>query len=73
MARAPDARAQQAKELFLSGMKLVDISRQLDVPEGTVRRWKSTYKWECERSDKKSERSERKRAKNERQEKPIAE
>lgn len=73
MARAPDARAQQAKELFLSGMKLVDISRQLDVPEGTVRRWKSTYRWESERSDKKSERSERKRAKNERKEKPIAE
>lgn len=73
MARAPDARAQQAKKLFLSGMKLVDISRQLDVPEGTVRRWKSTYRWESERSDKKSERSERKRAKNERKEKPIAE
>ena len=73
MARAPDARAQQAKERFLSGMKLVDISRQLDVPEGTVRRWKSTYRWESERSDKKSERSERKRAKNERKEKPIAE
>lgn len=73
MARAPDARAQQAKELFLSGMKLVDISRQLDVPEGTVRRWKSTYKWESERSDKKSERSEIKRAKSEREEKPVAE
>lgn len=73
MARAPDARAQQAKELFLSGMKLVDISRQLNVPEGTVRRWKSTYKWESERSDKKSERSERKRAKKTRKENPIAE
>ena len=73
MARAPDARAQQAKQLFLSGMKLVDISRQLDVPEGTVRRWKSTYDWGSERSDKKSERSEGKRAKNERKEKPIAE
>ena len=73
MARAPDARAQQAKELFLSGMKLVDISRQLDVPEGTVRRWKSIYKWESERSDKKSERSERKRAKKTRKENPIAE
>lgn len=73
MARAPDARAQQAKKLFLSGMKLVDISRHLDVPEGTVRRWKSTYKWESERSDKKSERSERKRAKKTRKENPIAE
>lgn len=73
MARAPDARAQQAKELFLSGMKLIDISRQLDVPEGTVRRWKSTYKWENERSDKNNERSEIKRAQKEHKEKPIAE
>lgn len=73
MARAPDARAQQAKELFLSGMKLIDISRQLDVPEGTVRRWKSTYKWESERSDRNNERSEIKRAQKEHKEKPIAE
>lgn len=39
----------------------MDIARQLDLPEGTVRRWKSTHHWESERSDKKSERSERKR------------
>ena len=31
------------------------------MPEGTVRRWKSTHKWDNERSDKKSERSERKK------------
>ncbi len=72
LARAPNARAQQAKELFLSGMKLIDISRQLNVPEGTVRRWKSTYKWESERSDKNDERSEKKRAQKEHNEKPIA-
>ena len=42
-------------------MKLVEIASQLNLPEGTVRRWKSTHKWESERSDKKSERSERKK------------
>lgn len=63
----------QAKEMFLGGMKLVEIAGRLNLPEGTIRRWKSTYKWENpngddnersdknnERSDAKSERSERK-------------
>lgn len=49
--------------MYKSGMKLVDIAGQLDLPEGTVRRWKSTYKWDGERSDSKSERSDKKRAK----------
>lgn len=40
--------------MFLKGMKLIDIARQLELPEGTVRRWKSTHKWESERSDKKA-------------------
>ena len=57
MARAPDARVDQAKELYQQGKKLVEISAQLGVPEGTVRRWKHTYGWDGERSGKKSERS----------------
>ena len=61
MARAPDQRIEQAKELYEKGLKLIDISKQLGVPEGTVRRWKCTHKWDSERSDKKSERSERKK------------
>lgn len=61
MPRKPDKRIEQAKEMYLSGMKLVEIAKQLDLPEGTVRRWKSTHKWENERSEKKSERSERKK------------
>lgn len=61
MARAPDQRIQQAKELYLQGMKLVEIASQLNLPEGTVRRWKCTHKWDSERSDKKSERSKRKK------------
>lgn len=47
-------------------MKLVEIASQLDVPAGTVRRWKSTYHWDSEqqneRSEKKSERSESKKS-----------
>ena len=42
----------RAYELFIHGMKLVDISAELGVPQGTIRRWKSTQKWDSERSDK---------------------
>lgn len=62
MARAPDPRIEQAKALYKKGMKLVEIASQLNLPEGTVRRWKCTYKWDSERSDKNSERSEKKKA-----------
>lgn len=65
MARAPNKKAEQAKAMYLKGTKLVDIANQLDIPEGTVRRWKYTYKWDSERSDKKNERSEKKKSKGE--------
>lgn len=61
MARAPDKRIEQAKAMYLKGMKLVEIASQLNLPEGTVRRWKSTHGWDNERSDKNNERSERKK------------
>lgn len=61
MARAPDKRIEQAKEMYLQGQKLVEIASQLNLPEGTVRRWKCTHKWDGERSDTKSERSHRKK------------
>ena len=54
MARAPDARIEQAKAMYLEGKKLVEIASQLNLPEGTVRRWKCTHKWDSERSDKKA-------------------
>ena len=60
MARAPDQRVQQAEAMFLTGKKLVEIANELNLPEGTVRRWKSTYKWVSERSENNSERSEKK-------------
>lgn len=61
MARAPDARYEQAYELFKQGKKLVEIASQLNLPDSTVRRWKCTHKWDSERSDNKNERSGRKR------------
>jgi uncharacterized protein YjcR len=44
----------EAEQLYQEGMKLVDIAEKLDIPPGTIRRWKSTYKWgdNTERSDK---------------------
>lgn len=60
MARAPDHRAERARDMFLTGKKLVDIANELGVPGSTVRRWKHTYKWEGERSEKAVERSEKK-------------
>ena len=63
MARAPDKRIEKAKAMYLKGMKLVEIASQLNLPEGTVRRWKSTHRWDNERSDKKSERSHQEKEK----------
>lgn len=61
MARAPDPRINQAKAMYLKGMKLVEIASQLSIPEGTVRRWKCTHKWDDERSDKKANVRKRKK------------
>lgn len=61
MARAPDPRIEKAKAMYLEGMRLVEIASQLNLPEGTVRRWKCTHKWDNERSDKKNERSRKRK------------
>lgn len=45
----------KAKKLYKKGEKLADIARQLDVPAGTIRRWKSEQDWASKRSNKKSE------------------
>lgn len=50
MAREPDARIQEAKALFDSGAKLVEIAKQFEISEGTVRSWKSRYGWGAESS-----------------------
>ena len=50
------------EEMYLQGQKLVEIASQLNLPEGTVRRWKCTHKWENERLGK-EKRNVRKRKK----------
>ena len=63
MARARSPGSIEAEKLYHDGMKLVDIAEKMGVPASTVRRWKSTQKWdgdgnkqdrvETERSEKK--------------------
>jgi len=61
--RAPNEKVNEAYSLYRQGVPLVEIAKRLEMPAGTVRRWKSVYKWDGERSNKsersqKSERSE---------------
>lgn len=58
MPRAKNAKADEALALYRQGLKLVDIAKKLEIPEGTVRRWKCTQHWDGEQS----ERSEKKKA-----------
>lgn len=51
-----NSKVQTAFELYNQGLKLKEIAEKLDVPAGTVRRWKCVNKW-----DEKSERSEKKK------------
>lgn len=46
MARAPDARMEQARDMFLEGKKMIEISELLKIPEGTIRSWKNRYDWD---------------------------
>lgn len=72
MARAQNEKVIVAEKLFKKGYKLIDIAKELDVPDGTVRRWKKTYSWDSERSDKNSERSVKKDKKKTTQKEAIA-
>jgi len=58
--RKPNEKISQAFELYKAGNRLIDIAKELDVPEGTVRQWKCTHKWDGERSLKQNERQEKK-------------
>lgn len=59
MGRVRNQKTEEAYALYEQGLTLANIARQLNLPEGTVRRWKSVYKWDSERSEK-SERSKKK-------------
>ncbi len=70
----------EAERLYHSGVPLVVIAKELEVPSGTVRRWKSTHHWDGEQSErspnarnqKANARNEQKRAKQETEKKMIA-
>ena len=42
VARKRNPKTDEAEKLFRKGLKLKDIASRLEVPEGTVRRWKNT-------------------------------
>ena len=46
MARAPNEKLNKALSLYQKGYKLIDIAKELDIPDGTVRRWKKAYNWD---------------------------
>ncbi|MGL4572012.1 MAG: terminase small subunit [Clostridium sp.] len=73
MARAPNVKVSKASELYKQGYKLVDISKELNIPSSTVRRWKKTYNWDSERSGKNNERSLKRNNKKVKKKEPIAE
>lgn len=73
MARAPNEKVNKACKLYRQGYKLVDISKELNIPSSTVRRWKKTYNWDNERPDKNSERSLKHNNKKVKKKEPIAE
>ena len=46
MPRAPDQRIEEARKIYASGAKLIEVSQKLGIPEGTIRSWKNRYKWD---------------------------
>lgn len=59
--RKPDERISQAKEMYLKGMKLVEIASQLNLPEGTIRSWKNRQTWDCNVANEKCNVAKRKK------------
>jgi len=53
LARKQNPKVEEAYKLYEAGMKLVEIARELDVPEGTVRSWKNRYNWDCNVANRK--------------------
>ncbi len=53
---------EQARDLFLEGRKLIEISELLKIPEGTIRSWKNRYDWDNATFEKeKTQRCEKER------------
>jgi len=59
MPRARNEKAEKALALYRQGLKLTQIAEKLEVPDGTVRRWKSAYSWDEAKAEPRSERSQK--------------
>lgn len=55
MARARSPDSIEAEKLYKDGMPLVQIAAKLGVPDGTVRRWKSTQDWDGTKANARNE------------------
>ena len=53
MPRAASDKKRIAEKLFRAGMRLADIAKKLEIPEGTVRSWKNREGWDCNVAKKK--------------------
>lgn len=71
MAAKRNPKADEAYKMYKDGMKLVDIAAKLEVPDGTVRRWKSTHGWDSERSESKEKKKASVRKERERKQKIV--
>lgn len=45
MTKVKSEKAEKAQALYQSGWKLTDIAQALNIPSGTIYRWKSVYEW----------------------------
>lgn len=52
MANKKSEKATEARKLYDGGMKLIDIADKLNVPSGTVRRWKCEQNWGEQQSER---------------------
>lgn len=76
MPRARDPNRDKAYEIYKGAdgkIDLVEIASQLNISEGTVRSWKSRYKWDCNVANKERNVAKRKKEENSKNKKAIAE
>ena len=55
MARARSPDSIEAEKLYHEGIPLIEIAQKLGVPDGTVRRWKSTQNWDGKKPNARNE------------------
>lgn len=71
MPKASEKIKRKAQELYAGGTKLIDISKKLNIPAGTIRRWKSEQKWDEVPPETNERSEERTNARKERRERSV--